>query len=129
MLFHKDVVEFIGKPFEYGARGPDKFDCWGLVQALLRKDGIEVPDYRSSSNIAKAAKLMEQAMVKEWVPTEIKGGAILLIRVRGFAAHVGYVLGNPNKFIHAWEDTGGPVIERLNEWQHRFVGAYRYVGS
>ena len=26
------VENYLGKPYEDGARGPDRFDCWGLVR-------------------------------------------------------------------------------------------------
>src|SRR5260370_1427912 len=33
----------LGKPYEFGKQGPDKFDCSGLVQHAYRQAGIELP--------------------------------------------------------------------------------------
>jgi cell wall-associated NlpC family hydrolase len=33
----------VGKPYEYGAAGPDSFDCSGLTQYAYRSAGIELP--------------------------------------------------------------------------------------
>ena len=37
------ATEYIGKPWERMARGPDTFDCWGLVYDIYKnKHGIEL---------------------------------------------------------------------------------------
>jgi cell wall-associated NlpC family hydrolase len=33
----------VGKPYEYGAAGPDSYDCSGLMQHAYRAAGIELP--------------------------------------------------------------------------------------
>ena len=41
------VVEFakaqVGKPYQFGAVGPDAYDCSGLVRAAYRQIGISLP--------------------------------------------------------------------------------------
>src|SRR3989304_5127951 len=38
----------VGKPYRSGARGPDAFDCWGIVQfGWQQRLGFDVPDVRS----------------------------------------------------------------------------------
>ena len=37
--------DLIGKPFQALGRGPEAYDCWGLVIEVARRIGIEVPDY------------------------------------------------------------------------------------
>ena len=37
--------DLVGKPFKWGGRGPESFDCWGLVRfAFERATGIQVED-------------------------------------------------------------------------------------
>ncbi|MEU0236888.1 C40 family peptidase [Nocardiopsis sp. NPDC006198] len=44
---HRTAVEFarqqIGKPYVWGARGPDSYDCSGLTQAAWRAAGVTIP--------------------------------------------------------------------------------------
>ncbi|MNO07197.1 hypothetical protein D3C81_2292940 [compost metagenome] len=54
-------------------------------------------------------------------------GSVVLLRIKGKACHIGYVL-NAYQFIHAWEGSGGAVIERLTDWEKRIEGFYEYVG-
>ena len=41
------IVDFakaqVGKPYKYGAAGPDAFDCSGLVRAAFKQAGLNVP--------------------------------------------------------------------------------------
>jgi cell wall-associated NlpC family hydrolase len=40
-----NVTDWIGLNFSWYGTGP-QYDCWTLVQAYLREQGIELPDYR-----------------------------------------------------------------------------------
>jgi len=40
-----DFSDLIGKPFSDLGRGPDSYDCWGLVREAGNRLGIEIPDY------------------------------------------------------------------------------------
>lgn len=49
--------KYIGLPFELGARGPDKFDCWGLVVEVFKQEkGIQLPEF---SDVAGAMQLSQ----------------------------------------------------------------------
>ena len=39
-----DLNDLIGKPFQRGARGPDKYDCQSLTAEVFRRFGIPFPD-------------------------------------------------------------------------------------
>lgn len=40
------AVKYIGKPWGLGARGPDAFDCWGLVWWIQRYEfGRDIPSF------------------------------------------------------------------------------------
>ena len=42
--------DFIGLPYREGARGPDAFDCYGLVAAVFRAaHGVELPDWHADT--------------------------------------------------------------------------------
>jgi cell wall-associated NlpC family hydrolase len=40
------INDYVGKPYLLGARGPDAYDCWGLVMAVYRDQlGTTLPDW------------------------------------------------------------------------------------
>lgn len=115
--------DLIGVPFKYGGRDKSAFDCYGLVAYLLSKDGVNIPDFLSPNDAAGIALKFHQQMPL-WTSCDLQVGAVLVFRVPG-NLHVGYYLGN-DKFIHAWEGSGGVVIERLSIWKKRLLGVYKY---
>lgn len=121
-----DFSDLVGVPFEYGGRGPDKLDCYGLVMECARREGITLPDFGHASEQPRIMAMMT-ASLNQWRQIEPRHGAIAFIRVGRYAAHVGYVFG-PNHMIHAWEASGGVTIVRLADWKQRIVGFFEYVG-
>ena len=119
--------DLIGVPFAYDGRGPEKYDCYGLVMELSRRDGIILPDFIHSSDMALNAATVG-VVLPQWEQIEKCPGAIALIRIGKYVAHVGYVIDD-NRMIHTWEESGGVTIQRLDAWQHRIVGFYRYAGN
>lgn len=117
--------DLIGVPFEYDGRGPDQYDCYGLVRKILSDAGIDIPDYRSPSDGPKIAAMMA-CELKLWKKTELKRGVVILFRMAR-TTHVGYYMGD-DKFIHTTEATGGVTIERLSVWAGKVMGYYEYVG-
>lgn len=44
------LTRYIGKPYKLGSRGPDYFDCWGLLIAIFKNElNIDLPDFTSRS--------------------------------------------------------------------------------
>lgn len=123
------LADLIGVEFEYGGRGPEAYDCWGLVMECSRRwSGLELPDYRSSSSPDRNAVVMAQEAERLWrrldrpVP-----GSVIIMRVKGFGAHVGFV-HTKTRFLHALENFG--VLEgRLAQYHRQIIGAYEYVGK
>src|SRR5690242_17088303 len=100
-----NIASLIGIPFAYGGRGPDTFDCWGLVRHLHREvHGVEIPDYDSPTNLASIAQAVEGGLTL-WREIESRPGAVILMRIRGLRAHVGFQLDS-YRFIHTWEKSG-----------------------
>lgn len=118
--------DLIGVPFAYGGRGPDSFDCYGLIMECARRAGKNLPDFGFASDQALISAMMGSTM-PQWQETEPGPGAVVLIRIGRLVSHVGYML-NADHMIHAWHKTGGVTIERIDTWQPRIVGFYRYVG-
>lgn len=119
------IENLVGKPFEYGGRGPDKYDCYGLIKELLEKrQGIKIPDYTSPKDSGRISALFSLEL-RLWEPAPREMGAIALFRL-GRSTHCGYLLTS-NEMIHCIQKIG-VCIERLNRWESRLVDTYRYVG-
>lgn len=126
-----DVSDLIGAPFVEGARGPDTFDCYGLVRELyLRSHDIRLPDFPSPHGLVprECAGMFERERSHLlWVATERVAGSIVLLRVNSVASHVGFML-DPHTLCHTWRDAGGVCTEPIDHWDRRIVGFYRYAG-
>lgn len=122
-----DYAALIGAPFEYGGRGPEKFDCYGLVMHIFKQNhDCEIPDFRSSIDQAiNTAKF--SIGLQNWRVVPREPGTAVLFRIGKYISHCGYMIDDL-QMIHTWQDSGGVVIERLRAWQQRTVGFYRYVG-
>lgn len=122
-----DYTKYIGIPFKYGGRDYNALDCYGLVMLLYKElHDIIIPDVISPDYIEAIADLMNVEKLK-WEPCDIGIGAVLIFNIKGYGAHVGYVIGH-DKMIHTWESTGGVTIERISpSWKNRIIGSYKYV--
>lgn len=125
MIYYEDLI---GKPFEYGGRGPDSYDCYGLVMTMLARQGVTPFDFGWHDESAAIEAMMLSALdTGMWESCEMQPGSVLLFRVGRFTRHVGFAVSH-SRFVHCWERSGGVVSERLSEdWNSRLKGCYRYV--
>jgi cell wall-associated NlpC family hydrolase len=124
-----DFSDLIGLPFAFNARGPNAYDCWGLVmEAYRRWHGLEIPDYRTPTECRNVISEIMNDAAKDgfWASMEKpKPGAVLLLSVRGFGSHAGFMLPG-GRFIHSAHSTHSVRIERLERvW--RLLGVYHHV--
>ncbi len=115
------VNDLMGAPFEYGGRGPERYDCYGLLMEMYKRSGLAIPDYGSSSQGAEIIAMM-LGKVNEWKEIDPRPGCTLLIKLP-MSMHVGFLLPH-KKFIHTTKSTGGVTIERLRDWTRRILGYY-----
>jgi cell wall-associated NlpC family hydrolase len=126
------VTDLIGVPFADGGRGPDGYDCWGLVCEVFRRGGIELQDYRECNLSCYDSNGFFDIFRKEmsrWVRHEVADipvPAVVAIRFNHpvFVNHVGVYVGD-EKFLHTREKTG-VCVERIDTpyWRHRIEGFY-----
>lgn len=98
--------KYIGKPWVNGARGPDAFDCWGLLWFIYKHElGIELPLYPGIDAKDKAL-VRDQILGRPacWVkldrPEEFAGVAL---GISSFT-HIGiYTEADGGYIIHAVE--------------------------
>lgn len=118
-------ADLIGKPFAWKGRGPDAYDCYGLVEEMARRCGMKVPDYHSPTVTAKIAELIAHSM-PFWTRCMPGPGAIVTLRVTGgLTSHVGFVLPF-GRMLHAWEPAGGVCVESLQHWHSRVTGFFSF---
>jgi cell wall-associated NlpC family hydrolase len=101
--------EVLGKPFKDGGRGPDSFDCWGLVAYVYQKYfGIRLIDYRIAC--MESARIYRQYLKHRNYYPLVTGSkpvpCLVLMRFNSaMINHVGVYVGG-GKFLHAREGAG-----------------------
>ena len=110
----------LGKMYQWGGQGPDRFDCSGLVYYVYGNLGVSMP--RVSDKQAKVGREIERS--------NLQPGDMLYFATSGSSInHVGIYLGHA-KFIHA-PRKGMPVrTDSLNNgwWRQKYRGARRIKG-
>jgi cell wall-associated NlpC family hydrolase len=120
--------DLLGKPFLYGGRGPDAYDCYGLAVELYKREGLNLPDYPSkddpdyqNTNFAHGAdNYFEQ--VTEPQPLDI----VLFQIMPRFISHCGVYVGH-GRFVHILRKTSVTCEELASPvWENRNRGIYRF---
>jgi cell wall-associated NlpC family hydrolase/predicted esterase len=113
----------LGKPYVYGATGPDSFDCSGLMLRAWHAAGVSIPrtsgaQSRSGAPVAGIADLQP-------------GDLIFIPGSDGTASdpgHVGMYIGN-DQLVNASEP-GVPIrLDTVARWQTQIVGIRRPGGT
>ena len=62
-----NINQYIGLPYREGARGPDAYDCYGLVAEVYRAcRGIQLPDwYKDATGPQAASRAISAALEGE----------------------------------------------------------------
>ena len=110
----------LGKPYVWGAEGPNCFDCSGLVYYVYGQKGINMP--RTSREQANVGTTISQS--------QLQPGDLLFASTDGSGNvnHVGIYIGN-GQMIHAPKP--GDVVKTTNinisYWQNTYVVAKRIL--
>ncbi len=108
----------VGKPYVWGAEGPDSFDCSGLVQYIYKNAlGKDLP--RVSYDQSKVG----QPVSRE----DLQPGDLVFFDTmdKGRVSHVGMYIGN-NEFIHAANSKKGVIKSTLTGYyDKKFINARR----
>ena len=97
----KEAEKHLGKPYVWGAVGPDSFDCSGYTQYVF-KQSINFPLQRTAENqrqqLISSGKEISKNDMSKWNP-----GDLMFFGNHGEAEHVAIYYGN-GKVIHAIGD-------------------------
>lgn len=115
--------KFLGKPYVWGAQGPNGFDCSGFTYYVYKNSaGKTLP--RTSSAQSKYGTYVSKS--------NLKPGDLLFFDTvganNGVVTHCGIYIGN-NQFIHAASGQGKVVINNLNSsyYINSYVNARRIL--
>lgn len=108
----------LGDPYKYGAEGPDRFDCSGLVYFATHRAGFStVP--RTSSEQADHLRRIKRSKMRR--------GDFVFFRKKGRVYHVGVYVGRRDgrrTIVHA--PSTGKDVTRDPIWTDRwFAGTLR----
>ncbi len=110
----------LDKPYQWGAQGPEKFDCSGLVFYIYGSLDVDMP--RVSRDQAKIGQKVSR--------NELQPGDLVFFITEGKVInHVGIYTGN-SRFIHAPRRYSPVRYDSLNDawWRRRYQFGRRIQG-
>jgi len=128
------IDDLIGRPFKDEARGPDAYDCYGLVLEVFRRQGIKIPDY-GVGLVTEQRVMIDKKVQEAWkdwdqIKKPIPGCLVILaFPFLGWASHFGVMI-NEEKFINTRIKTG-VVVDRISSpaWKRRILSFHIYKGN
>ena len=103
-----DVINaMLATEYERGARGPDAWDCWGLVCEVCRLKNWPAPyDPLAHSDDPRGLLTIfrQHVLAEDWKLTDCQDGAVAFFGKFAAARHAGIVINGG--VLHTREDTG-----------------------
>lgn len=116
------AVEQLGKPYKFGAKGPDAYDCSGLVHAAWQAAGVSIPS-GTDGQVTAGTAVAEVSQLEPGDLVFIPGDE----GTRAHPHHVGMYIGS--KHIIEAPHTGDVVkIIDLSRWSAQ-ISAMRRVAE
>ena len=116
-----DFARYLSTSYVQGSRGPDSFDCWGLVREILATHyGVPEGDIPSFGHVpdrkAELTKCKEQIQHKFTKGDSVPGSIACHVR-RGILFHVGVVVSvdNVTMVLHT-SNKYGPALDSLKKF-------------
>lgn len=108
-------IDVLGKTYKYGGRGPDAFDCSGLVYFAYKKVGVTLP-----------VTAEEQGRIGVEVSRDaVLPGDLVVFKIRR-DFHVGIML-NERDFIHASRSRGVAIDDLTLPYWTRSLRGFRSI--
>ncbi|MGH3547118.1 MAG: C40 family peptidase [Pseudonocardiaceae bacterium] len=113
----------VGKPYVWGAKGPNAFDCSGLVQAAWAAAGIAISAGTTSQvHNGTPVPSLHQAQ---------PGDLLFIPGSLGTAANPGHVgmYAGEGLVVNAYDDKHGVIIESVGKWSPKIVAIRHIAGT
>ena len=123
--------DLLGKEYEFGTSGPDKYDCYGLVKELYKRLGINLPEvFCTSESFNYLGEVIQNNIdtgLWENIDSPEPYCVVKIQLIPPFVSHIGMVLSDCTTFIHILPKRR-VVVERLDsiQWKTRLRGFSRW---
>lgn len=113
------ATKYVGKPWVSGARGPDVFDCWGLLYwVYLERYGVELPLYEGidAQNLSLVTRMINAGAQEhqQWSRiTDPHDGCAVGMSSNIFFHHVGIYCAVDGGMVLHCADGRGVVAQSL----------------
>lgn len=98
--------EQVGKPYVWGAEGPDTFDCSGLVQYI----------YQHAAGVSMPRTTYDQVKVGQTVPLDqLQAGDLVFWGSEMAPYHVAIYIGN-NQYVNAATPEQGTILQTMSSY-------------
>jgi len=140
-----DLRDWIGKPYAANGRGPQQYDCWGLVLAIAKAAGLDYPEFIIDARDCRAvAGAMQRACADSatWLPlADPEPWCVVLLTTENSHDHVGIAVPSANsvssvnsvnsRSTHFLQTTirTGSILSSFHDprFIHRIKGFYRWI--
>lgn len=102
--------EQVGKPYVWGAVGPDSFDCSGLVQYVYAKYGVNMP--RTTYDQVKVGQTVSM--------DSLQPGDLLFWGSTTAPYHVAIYIGN-NQYVNSATPEQGTILQTISSYYYPTV--------
>lgn len=141
------AAEYLGKPWRSGARGPEAYYCWSLVQALcVRRLGLQMPEVAVGTEQQQFGQILEASRGQGWQlvgATGARADDIVIMRKLSGDRHCGYMVEADGQLgvLHAdghrelivrkgqpdtWRDVGEVVFDTLAQATSGGYGRFEF---
>lgn len=125
-------IDYIGKPWENGAHGPDEYDCWGFVRAVyadIYGTPLDPVDVSAHAPLAVRHAMQSASPVRGWVDVDLDAlaeGDVITMGQGRYPDHVGIWLA-AGGILHCVRGMGVvfQTVQSLNRTGYRMLHAYR----
>jgi hypothetical protein len=97
-----NILDYLGKPWVRFGRGPDSFDCWGLVRHFYAQEfDLDLPLHViAPERLAEVVKTMRSSLENDWVQVEeMQENCLVVMSSKRQPHHVGACISHREKTV------------------------------